>query len=153
MEPSDEEPEVTLDRMIEGYKDTQFVALAARLGIADLLSDGPLTSDQAACGCELMTAICRQPFMQSLVVLNRAALPGSGRWSVFVSCVTHFAGVILRRQGRAQSRWTRMSAYESEGPAALFARVITLRGYAILETTFRLDRWQRSRVYTLTFDR
>jgi len=42
-----------------------------------------------------------------------------------------------------------MSAYESEGPAALFARVITLRGYAILETTFRLDRWQRSRVYTL----
>ena len=34
--------------MIEGYKDTQFVALAARLGIADLLSDGPLTSDQLA---------------------------------------------------------------------------------------------------------
>jgi hypothetical protein len=48
VEPSDEEPEVTLDRMIEGYKDTQFVALAARLGIADLLSDGPLTSDQLA---------------------------------------------------------------------------------------------------------
>jgi hypothetical protein len=34
--------------MIEGYKDTQFVALAARLGIADLLGDGPLTSDQLA---------------------------------------------------------------------------------------------------------
>ena len=48
MEPSDEEAEVTLDRMIEGYKDTQFVALAARLGIADLLGDGPLTSDQLA---------------------------------------------------------------------------------------------------------
>ena len=48
MEPSDEEAEVTLDRMIEGYQDTQFVALAARLGIADLLDDGPLTSDQLA---------------------------------------------------------------------------------------------------------
>jgi hypothetical protein len=48
VEPSDEEPEVTLDRMIEGYRDTQFVALAARLGIADLLSDRPLTSDQLA---------------------------------------------------------------------------------------------------------
>jgi hypothetical protein len=46
--PSDEEAEVTLDRMIEGYKDTQFVALAARLGIADLLGDRPLTSDQLA---------------------------------------------------------------------------------------------------------
>lgn len=48
MEPSDEEPELTLDRMIDGYKDTQFVALAARLGIADLLGNGPLTSDQLA---------------------------------------------------------------------------------------------------------
>jgi hypothetical protein len=34
--------------MIEGYKDTQFVALAARLGIADLLGDGPLTSQELA---------------------------------------------------------------------------------------------------------
>lgn len=48
MEPSDDEAEMILDRMIEGYKDTQFVALAARLGIADLLGDGPLTSDQLA---------------------------------------------------------------------------------------------------------
>jgi SAM-dependent methyltransferase len=48
VEPSDEEAEVTLDRMIDGYKDTQFVALAAGLGIADVLSDGPLTSDQLA---------------------------------------------------------------------------------------------------------
>ena len=48
MESADEEAEMALDRMIEGYKDTQFVALAARLGIADLLGDGPLTSDQLA---------------------------------------------------------------------------------------------------------
>ncbi|WP_322938220.1 methyltransferase [Nocardioides bizhenqiangii] len=48
MEPSDEEAESALDRMIDGYKDTQFVAVAARLGIADLLGDGPLTSDELA---------------------------------------------------------------------------------------------------------
>jgi O-methyltransferase domain len=48
VEPSDGDAGVTLDRMIEGYKDTQFVAVAARLGIADLLSDGPLTSDELA---------------------------------------------------------------------------------------------------------
>lgn len=48
MEPPDEEAQLTLDRMIEGYKDTQFVALAARLGIADLLGEGPLTSEELA---------------------------------------------------------------------------------------------------------
>lgn len=48
MGPPDEEAQTTLDRMIEGYKDTQFVALAARLGIADLLGDGPLTSQALA---------------------------------------------------------------------------------------------------------
>jgi hypothetical protein len=48
VESSNEDPEVALDRMIDGYKDTQFVALAARLGIADLLEGGALTSDQLA---------------------------------------------------------------------------------------------------------
>jgi SAM-dependent methyltransferase len=48
VEPSNEDAEVALDRMIDGYKDTQFVALAAQLGIADLLEGGNLTSDQLA---------------------------------------------------------------------------------------------------------
>ena len=48
VEPSNEDAEITVDRMIDGYKDTQFVAVAARLGIADLLEGGPLASDQLA---------------------------------------------------------------------------------------------------------
>ncbi|HEV8194671.1 MAG TPA: methyltransferase [Ktedonobacterales bacterium] len=42
MDQADDEARKTLAQMIDGYADTQYVALAAQLGIADLLADGPL---------------------------------------------------------------------------------------------------------------
>ena len=39
---------ISLEQMIDGYVDTQYVGLAAQLGIADLLADGPLSADALA---------------------------------------------------------------------------------------------------------
>jgi hypothetical protein len=47
-EQADEEARKTLEQMLDGFGDTQFVALAAQLGIADLLADGPRCADDLA---------------------------------------------------------------------------------------------------------
>lgn len=43
-----EAPAVALRRLINGYQASQAIHVAATLGIADLLADGPLTSDELA---------------------------------------------------------------------------------------------------------
>jgi O-methyltransferase domain/Dimerisation domain len=45
---ADDAARTTLEQLIDGYADTQYVALAAQLGIADLLADGPLSADALA---------------------------------------------------------------------------------------------------------
>lgn len=45
---TEESPSVVLRRLIDGYKVTQAVYVAATLGIADLLADGPRDSDDLA---------------------------------------------------------------------------------------------------------
>jgi len=42
--PEQDSPRATLGRMIHGYRDTQLVYIAARLGIPDLLSAGPASA-------------------------------------------------------------------------------------------------------------
>lgn len=48
MDQAEDTGRMTLEQMIDGYADTQYVALAAHLGIADLLADGPLSADDLA---------------------------------------------------------------------------------------------------------
>jgi hypothetical protein len=48
MERREDEARKQLNQMIDGFADTQYVALAARLGIADLLAAGPLSADVLA---------------------------------------------------------------------------------------------------------
>lgn len=47
-EQAGSEPRETLQRMIDGYRTTQLIAVAAQLGIADLLADGPRSADDLA---------------------------------------------------------------------------------------------------------
>lgn len=48
IDKADDGTRKTLEQMIDGYSDTQYVALAAQLGIADLLASGPRNSDELA---------------------------------------------------------------------------------------------------------
>ena len=48
MDQAEDEARKTIEQMIDGYADTQYVALAAQLGIADLLANGPLSADALA---------------------------------------------------------------------------------------------------------
>src|SRR5437867_7203724 len=47
-EPHDLSPSATLLQMITGYWTAQVIYVAAKLGLADLLKDGPRSSDQLA---------------------------------------------------------------------------------------------------------
>jgi hypothetical protein len=49
---TEERPSVVLRRLIDGYKVPQAIHVAATLGIADLLADGPRGSDDLAAGTE-----------------------------------------------------------------------------------------------------
>src|SRR3954468_10093056 len=44
----DERPSATLRRLVNGYQVSQAIHVAATLGIADELADGPRTSDELA---------------------------------------------------------------------------------------------------------
>jgi hypothetical protein len=48
MDQANDETHKRLEQLIDGYADTQYVALAAQLGIADLLAEGPLSADALA---------------------------------------------------------------------------------------------------------
>src|SRR6266511_1839433 len=48
----DEAPAATLGRLIVGFQVSQAIHVAAVLGIADLLADGPRTSDELAAETE-----------------------------------------------------------------------------------------------------
>jgi O-methyltransferase domain len=48
MDPAEEEALKSLEQMLDGYEATQYVALTAQLGIADLLAAGPLSADALA---------------------------------------------------------------------------------------------------------
>ncbi|CAN5894572.1 hypothetical protein BH24CHL4_BH24CHL4_27550 [soil metagenome] len=48
MDQDSSQIEVTLRRLVNGYQTTQAIHVAAKLGIADLLADGPRTSDDLA---------------------------------------------------------------------------------------------------------
>lgn len=48
MEPGPDRPSVTLRRLVNGYQVSQAISVAATLGIADLLADGPRGSDELA---------------------------------------------------------------------------------------------------------
>jgi hypothetical protein len=48
MDTSDISPQVAVLRLLNGFRVTQLIALAARLGVADLLADGPRTADDLA---------------------------------------------------------------------------------------------------------
>jgi hypothetical protein len=48
MTQSDQRPSLVLQRLIDGYRISQAIYVAATLGIADLLVDGPRTSDDLA---------------------------------------------------------------------------------------------------------
>src|SRR5215471_2492485 len=45
---SDIPPQLVLQKMIQGFQMTQCIYVAAKLGIADLLKDGPRTSEELA---------------------------------------------------------------------------------------------------------
>lgn len=48
VEPDDSSPSERLHRMATGYRDTQALYVVAKLGVADLLADGPTTADELA---------------------------------------------------------------------------------------------------------
>jgi hypothetical protein len=48
MTPTDFPPQLVLQQLIQGFQVTQGIYVAARLGIADLLKDGPRTSEELA---------------------------------------------------------------------------------------------------------
>jgi hypothetical protein len=47
-QPADRAAQATLGRLIVGYRVTHIIGLAARLGIADRLGDGPKSADELA---------------------------------------------------------------------------------------------------------
>ena len=48
MDGPDQKPSIALRRLVNGYQVSQAIHVAATLGIADLLRDGPQSSDQLA---------------------------------------------------------------------------------------------------------
>jgi Dimerisation domain len=45
---NDSPPQLALQQLIQGFQVTQCIYVAAKLGIADLLKDGPRTSEELA---------------------------------------------------------------------------------------------------------
>src|SRR5215471_13192895 len=45
---NDSPPQLALQQLIQGFQATQCIYVAAKLGIADLLKDGPCTSEELA---------------------------------------------------------------------------------------------------------
>src|SRR5512135_420030 len=48
MTTNDAPPQIVLQQLIQGFQITQCIYVAARLGIADLLKDGPRSSEELA---------------------------------------------------------------------------------------------------------
>lgn len=66
---SEEAPSVALRRLIDGYKVTQAVYVAATLGIADLLADGPRGSDDLAAATGTDAGVLRR-LLRALAALG-----------------------------------------------------------------------------------
>ena len=80
-EPNDVPPAETLGGMILGFEATQLIYVAAKLGIADHLSDGPKTSD------ELARSVGAHPrsvyrLLRALTTLDIFAEAGDGRFEL-----------------------------------------------------------------------
>ena len=68
-------PSLALRRLVNGYQVTQAIHVAAKLGLADHLADGPRASDDLA----RATEIGRQP-QRAAILLSR--LPARSGWSM-----------------------------------------------------------------------
>jgi hypothetical protein len=108
MTTNDFPPQLVLQQMIQGFQVTQCIYVAAKLGIADLLKDGPLTSEDLAQATDthapslyrvlrlltatgLLTEGRAHSFMLTpLGVYLQAGVPGSMRDTVLFYCDTPF---------------------------------------------------------------
>lgn len=74
MQTNDTPPQLALQELIQGYQVTKCIYVAAKLGIADLLKDGPRTSDELA----QMTGTHAPSLYRVLRLLSAAQLLSEG---------------------------------------------------------------------------
>jgi O-methyltransferase domain/Dimerisation domain len=148
-----ESPTVALRRLVNGYQVTQAIHVAARLGVADLLRDGPLRSDDLAAATQSHARSLHRVLraLASVGVLHededgRFALTAVGEclrsdaaepvggWAAYVGVPAHFQswGALLHavRTGENAFRsvngtdvWEYRSRHPEDG--ALFDRAMT----------------------------
>jgi hypothetical protein len=148
-----ESPTVALRRLVDGYQVTQAIHVAARLGIADLLRDGPLSGEDLAAATEAHAPSLHRVLraLASVGVLHegddgRFALTAVGEclrsdaaepvggWAAYVGVPAHFQswGALLHTVRTGENAfqsvhgtdvWDYRSRHPEEG--ALFDRAMT----------------------------
>ena len=92
---SAERPTQALRRLVNGYQVTQAIHVAATLGIAELLRDGPRTSDELAAETQTHAPSLRRDISWALSrTKNSSSLTRTGGPPAFLhNCINSLAGL------------------------------------------------------------